>query len=738
LSNRRDPETKQKLQDYTARSVSTAIELAIEHFNARNGSVVAELSDLRECGVVFPSINVSSGVQTTIEAMERLLLAQAEKAAAVIGPIKSDIFNVVVPSAIAAGIPLVDHFFGTNENAITTTILVSEQAAAMIAYLRQTEIPWSRLAVLCSSQTCEHLPKALQQAAGKESHIEVILDQFSNHDELGYTIRDIKKSGVRALYIDVTDWSDLVAIAAHMLKYELMGDDLLVILPPNLVQSFHPAAFYGEFEVPDGMTDFLAGSLVFGRLDGFQYRIKDKFLDAWRSRRVTKPEEFPKFPAVGASFAYDSVLAIGFGLCNQSASLTESLESLSFRGASGLMRFELSNSRQTAHRRTDDLLIGAFNIRQNRNSNALELVRISTYSKATNWAMLQGVKYVYRDGSTITPVVSERPGQGDNRIDDWALMLGILSVNTVVLIGTASICFLWNYRKVHVVRRSQPAFLCLICIGCIVTSSTTAALSHYPNYTTFFHNSMCAIVPWTFVIGQVLINSAEFAKLWRANQVTSLTRIRRTDGIFTSFVPPVLAVLPLTMWTSFDRMKWETRFYMEGDVDYCISDYFLMYAAASGSIVLTGVVMTLTYALRSRRRGVPNDFLDGESTAHAVSIQVQTLAWACLAELVGLSNQTSVTSWYLWRIFVVAVLSLSPIFVIVLPKIYKALFEHGLTEKLHLGTNVTTQNDITSERQSSAPDSLSAIEEPSLNSLLDIDPSINESLDSYFIDKAET
>jgi hypothetical protein len=685
-------------------------------------------------------MDVNSGVATTVDAMQKLWTAQAGNSVAMIGPIQSDIFDVAVPSTMATGLPLVDHYFGTNENSIITTITISEQATAMLAYLGQAEIPWSRLAVLCSGRSCEHLPKALQEVASTVGHVEVFLNQFIDHDELSTTVSNIKNSGARALYIDVTDWSDLVAIAAEMKKHGVMGDDLLVILPTNFVQSFHSAAFSGEFDVQDGMSDFLAGSLVFGRLDGFQYRIKDKFLESWRSRYNTRPDEYP---IVGASFAYDSVLAIGFGLCRQSVpSLTEGLEFLNFRGASGLVRFELTNSRRSARRRADDLLIGAFNMRQNSNSKTLELVRTSTYSKVTNWMDLNGVKYVYRDGTTIPPVVSELVLE-NNHIAAWALSLGIVSVNVILLIATATIALLWYYRKEHVVRRSQPAYQCLICIGCIVTGSTTAALSHYPAYTYFFHNNLCAVVPWTFVIGQVLINSAEFAKLWRVNQVTSLIRIKRLDGASLSLLPPLLAVVPLFIWTSIDRMKWVGNA-LVGDAEHCACGNFLAYASASGSVVVAGVVMTLTYAVRSRGYGIPDDFQDGEYIARAASIQAQTLAWACLAYLVGLDSPVEATASYLWHVFVVAVLALSPIFIIIWPKLYKATCDRGLDEKLEIGSNnnpnsnnnnATTQRDTTSDHQSSShasPDILANLDEPSMSSMFDLSMMDESTVDSYF------
>jgi hypothetical protein len=90
-------------------------------------------------------MDVNSGVATTVDAMQKLWTAQAGNSVAMIGPIQSDIFDVAVPSTMATGLPLVDHYFGTNENSIITTITISEQATAMLAYLGQAEIPWSRL-----------------------------------------------------------------------------------------------------------------------------------------------------------------------------------------------------------------------------------------------------------------------------------------------------------------------------------------------------------------------------------------------------------------------------------------------------------------------------------------------------------------------------------------------------------------------------------------------------------------
>lgn len=676
-------------------------------------------------------MKLSLGEATTTKAIEELWTAQSQQTSAIIGPIQSDIFDIAVPAAQATDMALIDHYFGTREDIITTTISVKEEALAIISYFKQAAIPWDHLAIVCSGSNCERLPTALKEAGEIDMHIGISLNQFSHVDELKFTIDNVMKSGARAVYIDISSWGELVAIAETMDKYGVIGDDLLIVLPPNFVQTFHPAAFTGEFDVQDGMNDFLRGSLVFGRLDGFQYRIKDKFTEAWSLRFRTRPGQFP---VLGASFAYDSVLAVGFALCKKEPiSFPSSLENVSFRGASGLVQFELSDS-GVPRRKSTDFLIGAFNVRQNESSKTLTLVRTSTYSKVASWRKLNGIKFVYRSGLTMAPFISQKV-QSNDHIQEWALSLGVLSVNIILLVAAGAIVVLWFYRKEPVVRRSQPAYQCLICIGSMITAGTTATLSHYPTYTHFFHNSLCTILPWTFVVGQVMINSAEFAKLWRVNQVTSLIRIKQCDGISLSSIPLMLSLIPLIFWTALDRMTWAPLSLIE-EIEYCTCDNFLAYAVISGTFVVAGVIMTFAYAIRSKLHGVPDDFQDGEYIARATSIQGQTLAWACLAYLVGLDEHGSVTSVYLWRVFIVAVLSLSPIFAVVVPKLIKAAFDRGLGEKIErqLGTAHSTHRENTTAHQSSSnlmAEIAPIIEEPSASSLLD--HSIEEStIDSYF------
>jgi len=156
--------------------------------------------------------------------------------------------------------------------------------------------------------------------------------------------------------------------------------------------------------------------------------------------------------------------------------------------------------------------------------------------------------------------VQASPKPSKNQLGGFSIF-GI--VLCVINLGTATACVAWVvvFRKVQVVRSSQPPFLILLGLGCFVMGSALIPLSIDDGVTTVEGASAaCMAVPWLFFMGFVTAFSALFSKIWRINKIfhqPSFKKItvKKRDVIIPFAILFLLNFLFLLCWTLIDPVK---------------------------------------------------------------------------------------------------------------------------------------------------------------------------------------
>jgi gamma-aminobutyric acid type B receptor len=154
-----------------------------------------------------------------------------------------------------------------------------------------------------------------------------------------------------------------------------------------------------------------------------------------------------------------------------------------------------------------------------------------------------------------------------NGIPDTLVMVGYIMVG--INFTAAAICFVWLfvYRNSPQVRVSQPVFLSLVIVGCIISTSTIIAMAQEnTNYDidedSFFNvHTACMAIPWLYSVGFSITFGTLFAKIRRVYMVFKAAIAMKRTTISTKetviIIGAVLGVdvLVLTFWTvmSFDH-----------------------------------------------------------------------------------------------------------------------------------------------------------------------------------------
>ena len=118
-------------------------------------------------------------------------------------------------------------------------------------------------------------------------------------------------------------------------------------------------------------------------------------------------------------------------------------------------------------------------------------------------------------------------------------------------------------RKAAVIRKSQPIFLVMICIGTLLMASAIIPLSiddSIASYETC--TNACIASPWLLSIGFTTTFSALFAKIYRINTLMRSARLFRKvkisawDVMLPFFILLTITLIFLLVWTVVDPMYW--------------------------------------------------------------------------------------------------------------------------------------------------------------------------------------
>jgi len=211
-----------------------------------------------------------------------------------------------------------------------------------------------------------------------------------------------------------------------------------------------------------------------------------------------------------------------------------------------------------------------------------------------------------------TAACHEKPVEDMTYISFALKAVGITFMIVQLLTSFALIPWTFHYRNKNVVKMSQPIFLVLVPIGCIIMilgiiplciegeyryqqDPITGGLTDEPNHEIWRADVACMAVPWLFGVGLVITFSALFAKIWRVRKIMhEASRCRRVivhakDVAFIMAVLLSLEIGILLAWQFVAPLHWEREVldvdengYPTKSVGMCTSDlnivFFIPYA----------------------------------------------------------------------------------------------------------------------------------------------------------------
>jgi len=147
---------------------------------------------------------------------------------------------------------------------------------------------------------------------------------------------------------------------------------------------------------------------------------------------------------------------------------------------------------------------------------------------------------------------------------------GMFALNTLLaIIGGIWLRAHWDSPEV---KYSQPFFLYLVLVGCIVSTSTILAMVQEDEGDGPVH--ACIAIPWLYSVGFSITFGTLFAKIYRVYGIflrgcTSVAPTRRSsvsfqDTLLTIGKVLLLDVVILGLWTGFDPLHWQ-RFVIQQD-----------------------------------------------------------------------------------------------------------------------------------------------------------------------------
>lgn len=324
-------------------SFAATVMLAMDHFNARDASVVPEVEQVPpNCNITFPDpIFVDS--QADSGASIRALLDQLKRnknvsndgiPCAALGTVEKFISSDLLPVLSAFDIPLVSYYtedqsLATHAGMLSVSLSVAGRAEAMVRYLQSREY----LAIWHTGTDQEKaLANAINTSSVDNFQVTVVADNSGVNKN--HTLRIVRESGIKTIFLSVGEPANLPAFAQTLEELQMLEPEFLYILPPELVTTDTLDTLYGEQELGSPLDKLLSGALVFDRLDGFRVSpVDDPFLRAWKqqtseavdrlnalvpsvSNYLAAPDYFQATePANGASFLYDAIMTIGLGGC---------------------------------------------------------------------------------------------------------------------------------------------------------------------------------------------------------------------------------------------------------------------------------------------------------------------------------------------------------------------------------------------------------------------------------------
>ncbi|CAB9516314.1 acid type B receptor subunit 2 [Seminavis robusta] len=225
-------------------------------------------------------------------------------------------------------------------------------------------------------------------------------------------------------------------------------------------------------------------------------------------------------------------------------------------------------------------------------------------------------------------------------LEDKNLIPNSLVIVCYVMVGinflAVAICgvwLIWN-RNTPQVRVSQPIFLGLVLLGCVISTSTIFALAQEHDGSESASEPACMAIPWLYSVGFSITFASLFSKIRRVyllfRAAATMTRVSVTAKETFFIVGGVLLidVTILTVWTILDPLEWHREAltvdqygYTLSSQGFCASEYFAIFASviAAFHFTLMGVACYLCYVSRE----IPTRFSESKYVSIAMISNLQ-------------------------------------------------------------------------------------------------------------------
>jgi hypothetical protein len=136
------------------------------------------------------------------------------------------------------------------------------------------------------------------------------------------------------------------------------------------------------------------------------------------------------------------------------------------------------------------------------------------------WTATPHAPFLFASGLS-TPPERNHDFPEQNYLSQGVQITGLSIFALAVLPAIASTLFIFVNQKKAVVRRSQPAFLYILMVGCLIMTMAIITLSfdEQDGWTDAMLDRACIATPWLISLGYNSIYCALFSKLWRINRV---------------------------------------------------------------------------------------------------------------------------------------------------------------------------------------------------------------------------
>jgi hypothetical protein len=705
--------------------------MAIDHFNARNDSVVPELAMFRDCPIQFDTEKSAIfDTQSYTHLAVETLFAQPELPCAVAGPFHDiPALELSTLAAAAKKFPVTAHR-AFNQRVATeyAAPFTSQLYPDMISYaivlieglLLQNRTDYVAIvysATDTGTQRRQILSLAMDVAL-IENRAYGYYSPFINPtltavQDVRKALQEVKDSGFRTIVMCMelaTFELPQIAEAANDLGMS-NGDYMWVWFG-----DFDPAFWYTEDE---NIRKFLAGSQWLLPLEGFLIDGNDKFFLAFKSQdalavnrlnaanpimpgatgyHFAEADFFKEFnPEYGSGFMYDSVIATGMGACLALAekgnvtvnSHVRGIRSVNFTGATGSVRFNQNteaNITDTAlsgggARDSSSVVWGALNLLppQPPGARPVPVVLTNLLIEGEWYPLLDNI---FADGRNVPPdLLRKEPEQ--NYLNPGVRAVGFALMGIAILSAVAAAVWVYLHRKHRIVVAAQPYFLYALCGGAIISASTIFTISFDESYGWSDQQlgKACTATPWLLSLGHIITYGALFSKLWRINKVLQFSRrkIEIRHVAWPSAILFIAAIAILSLWTGLDSMTWkrvETDSVTGESIAECQSDHFAAFMIPLVLLMLLPSLLTAVMAWKTK--DIDGAYSESYWICIMNVVQLEVILFA--VPMIILLRDVSTDARYIGFIFLIWTFPMSTLLLIFAPKVvahYQATHGNG-------------------------------------------------------------